>query len=120
MKFFGKEHDEVDPNNYEFVYVTFEPAEHGKDEETGLVWCPNFLGTFSWGVKGIGFGTIDVSQMSAKTDQAFFNTEQMSKNFIKQMLNYWVENGVTDRDSKLRPEHNGSWGPKNKSIYDSD
>ena len=88
MKFFGQDHTEVDWDNVEFEYVVFTP----KTPESST----RYLGTFEWGAKGIGFGVIDIVQDGDKT---MFNTERMSKSFVKQMLNYWVENSKLDLDT---------------------
>lgn len=91
MKFFGMDHNEVDHDSIEFVYVIFEPKTPESTER--------YMGSFSWGAKGMGFGVIDV--LRGNDDVVYLDTEHMSKSFVKQMLNYWVDNAVTDNTNNI-------------------
>jgi len=103
INMFGTPMGEYDKDNLEFVYVAFEPKEKHVDEKGQ--WNPNYVGTFSWGVKGLGFGEIGMYRMDEKGDRFYFNTEEMSKNFLRQMFNHIVENAGTDSEASELPEH---------------
>jgi hypothetical protein len=114
MEFFGKDSNEIDRNNIEFVYVTFEPYIPTKYEEG--IWNPNYLGTFNWGAKGVGFGQVAMYRMSENepgNGRFYFDTEHMSKNFLKQMFAYFVEQSITDRENpdNLKPEFDRQFKP---------
>lgn len=100
---FGIDRSKIDRDNIEFVYVVFEPnvPYHDKD---GCTWNPNYLGTFKWGAKYVGFGEIAMYRMSADPEKPFvawFDAETESKSFIKQMLCHMVDSGFTDSDKEL-------------------
>jgi len=93
--------NEIKRKNVEFVYVTFEPYRPIEDPEKGT-WNPNYLGVFRWGAKGIGFGEVNMARMSETEpgcDRIYFDAEYESKDFLKQMFNYFVEQSVTDTDN---------------------
>lgn len=101
MKFFGMDHTEYNPDKIEFVYVVFIPHRPITYPDKG-VYNPNFLGTYQWGAKGLGFGEVSMYRMSDREpgcDTIYFDTEHMSKKFLKQMLSYLVDQSITDRDN---------------------
>lgn len=118
FKFFGKDISEVDRNNIEFVYVVFDPYRPVEHPEQGT-YNPNYLGVFRWGAKGIGFGEVSMYRMSDTEpgcDKFYFDTEYESKNFLKQMFVYFVEQSITDVDNpnKEIPEYNCQYKPIEK------
>jgi len=103
MDMFGMEMGKADYDNIEFVYVEFEP--YVPVVKDGKTWNPNYIGTYKWGAKGIGFGEIAMYRMS--DDQMFFDTEGMNTSFVRQMLAYTVEHGIvyTDYEECELPEY---------------
>lgn len=100
-KFFGLERHEVDWNNIQFVYVIFKPRSSELHVTSGF-WSPNYLGTFEWMAKGIGFGSVSMNRLSEfgkGAERILFDTEDMSKSFLKQLFAFFVEQSITDRDN---------------------
>jgi len=69
-------HEEGDP--YEFTYV--EMGEVRKESQPGII--------FNWGCKKIGFGQITIV---THEDGLYIDDECMSKEFIKEMFNYYID-----------------------------
>jgi hypothetical protein len=101
MKFFDKESRELDWDNIEFVYVEFEPRTQIIDKYGE--WNPNFLGIFRWGARGVGFGEIAVYKMSE--GKTWMDSEHMGKRFIKQMMNFFVEQSLLADETDEVPEY---------------
>ena len=72
----GDRHKEGDP--YKFSYVSLE--EIRKNSQPGLI--------FNWGCDGIGFGQVVIAQHEGKL---FIDDECMSKEFIKEMFSYFID-----------------------------
>lgn len=100
MKFFGKDSKELDWDNVEFVYVEFEPYSQIATKYGD--WNPNFLGMFRWGATGVGFGEIAVYKMP--DGRAWMDSEHMNKPFIKQMMNFFVEQSLLEHTTDERPD----------------
>lgn len=69
---------------YEFVYVT------AKIIPTQVMRIPKGI-RFEWGAKNIGFGQLDL--LFGEGEQLEIHSEAMGKDFVRQLLNHWVESG---------------------------
>jgi hypothetical protein len=85
---------------YNFTYVDFAPFPRKSPHPE---YNPNYIGTWQWGVKGVGFGEIAMYQMP--DGRFWFDAEMMSKDFIKQMLCHAVDKSLLDHETEELPEH---------------
>lgn len=85
--FFARGDENRKKGIYDFKSVVFEPREEPCTER--------YMGTFSWSCDGVGFGQVTICR---KPDGGLYiDSECMSKDFLKAMLSYWVDNAELDK-----------------------
>jgi hypothetical protein len=73
--------------NPEFLWVQFIPTSRPDSK---------FCGTFQWGARGVGFGEVaitrEIDSVEENTYTYTIDSEMMSREFVKNMIAYFVDN----------------------------